>query len=90
MNVILIAVLLQLTPGPDGEPVIQVMATVSAEFATTASCKNAISGLLELGKATGFKINALCAPKDIAKLEVEKPPKKAPARGGASERGSTS
>lgn len=77
MKTILIAVFLQLAQGEDGKLTPQVMAAITAEFESNEACKNAVAGLVHMADATGFKVNALCAPKDIGKLEVEKPKPKA-------------
>lgn len=89
---ILFAVFLQLTAGSNGEPTVQVMAATSTEFESVQACQNAATGLMKLGDVTGFRVNVICAPKDIGKLEVEKPKQKAPAKdlGGGAERGSSS
>jgi hypothetical protein len=89
MKAVLVAVFLQLTPAADNSgPIPQVMAAITAEFDSVEACKNAIVGLVHLGEATGFKTNAICAPKDIAKLEVEKPSRAPKPQGGT--RGSAS
>lgn len=74
MKTILIAVVMQLgLASPDQPPAYQVMASVVADFDSVEACKNAATGLRAIGEASGFKANAMCVPKDIAKLEVEKP-----------------
>lgn len=73
MKTILFAIFFQFVPGPNGEPTAQVMASTSAEFDSRESCQNAAGGLAQLGQVSGFKTNVICAPKDIGKLEVEKP-----------------
>lgn len=74
MKTILVSVLLQIVPGPAPDTSeIRVMGTVSAEFDSVEACRNAIVGMVTLGEASGFKANSFCAPKDIGKLEVEKP-----------------
>jgi hypothetical protein len=74
VKTILISVLLQILPGPDADSSeIRVMAAVTAEFDSREACKNAIVGMVNLAESSGFKVNSLCAPKDIGKLEVEKP-----------------
>lgn len=98
MTTILVAVFLQLNAGEGAQPPApMVMAAITAEFASPPACRNAVAGLLDLGRISGFTVNAICAPKDIAKLEVEKPkaekPKASPpakGMGGGTERGSSS
>lgn len=74
MKTIFVSVLLQIFPGPEaGTAEIRVMAAISAEFDSVEACKTAMVGMVNLAEASGFKANSFCAPKDIAKLEVEKP-----------------
>jgi hypothetical protein len=79
VKIILIAVFLQLSLDPAGQPSIAVVAATSSEFDSSEACQNAGNGLARLGEVTGFKVNSICAPKDLAKLEVEKPKPKPPA-----------
>lgn len=75
-KIILVAVFLQIFPGTEKDTSeIRVMSSITAEFDGRSACENAIKGLWELGEASGFKVNAMCAPKGIAKLEVEPKPK---------------
>lgn len=75
-KIILVAVFLQIFPGAEKDTSeIRVMSSVSVEFDGQSACENAIKGLWELGDASGFKVNAMCVPKGIAKLEVEPKPK---------------
>lgn len=74
MKVILLAVILQAAaPEPDKPPVPQVMSSMTAEFDSKEACQNAAAGIGKMGDIAGFTVMWGCAPKEVAKLEVEKP-----------------
>lgn len=80
VKTILLAVLIQAAAPvePSKEPTPNVMASVTAEFDSKEACVSAGKGLGLLGDVGNFTVLWGCAPKDIAKLEVEKKPKNTP------------
>lgn len=81
MKTLLFAVVIQLVASPEeGKPPLpEVKATFTAELGSMEACTNASLGIRRMGELSGYVTNVICAPYDIGKLEVEKPPK-APAK----------
>lgn len=74
MKTILIAIFIQVAAPaePGAPPIPQVMSSLTAEFDSKEACLNAAKGLGVMGQGGGFSVLFGCAPKELAKLEVEK------------------
>lgn len=75
MKTILMVVILQAVAPGQGEsaPTAQVMSSLAAEFDSKEACLNAAKGMTQLGGGAGFMVVWGCAPKDMGKVEPEKP-----------------